>query len=54
MAVLAEDHETIINPDAETYLRNTHDDTGKDFPWKATAAENLCAGALSLCMCTIM
>ena len=54
MAVLAEDHETIINPDAETFLRNTHDDTGQDFPWKVTAAENLCAGALSLCMCTIM
>merc|ERR1712176_1022201 len=46
VAVLAEDHETIINSDAESYLRNTHDDTGQDFPWKATAAENLCAGAL--------
>ena len=57
IVVLDEDHETILCIDAEPKLSATHDDTGKDFPWKVSAGENaLGVGAaviLPLCACTI-
>lgn len=57
IVVLDEDHETILCIDAEPKLSATHDDTGKDFPWKVSAGENArgvgAAVAFTLCACTI-
>lgn len=51
--VLAEDHQQFLTRDAEPKLRTTHDDTGKDFPWKVGAAENAVGAGAALCLCTI-
>jgi len=54
VVVLGEDREEILSVDAEPKLSATHDDTGKDFPWRVEAAETCCASASALAFCTIM
>lgn len=57
IVVLDEDHEKILCIDAEPKLSATHDDTGKDFPWKVSVGENAlgvgAAVAFPLWACTI-
>mmetsp|Transcript_19695 Transcript_19695/g.48993 ORF Transcript_19695/g.48993 Transcript_19695/m.48993 type:complete len:207 (-) Transcript_19695:77-697(-) len=53
IVVLGEDRDEILSIDAEPKLSATHDDTGKDFPWKVEAAETCCAAASTLVLCTI-
>eukprot|EP00536_Pseudo-nitzschia_multiseries_P001073 jgi/Psemu1/300500/fgenesh1_kg.13_\ len=54
VVILDSDHETILNPDAESYISKTHDDSGAEFPFEVSAAENCCGVAATLVMCTIM
>ena len=39
----------IITCDAEPQIRRTHDETGNDFPWQVSTAENCCAAGTTLC-----
>jgi len=47
IVVLGEDRDEILSVDAEPKLSATHDDTGKDFPWRMEAAETCCACTIS-------
>lgn len=55
IAVLDEDHETVLNVDAEPKLSATHDDSGKQFPWETKATETCCAIGIGAALlgCTI-
>ena len=44
----------IINMDATEAIFRTQDYSGKDFPWKATAAQNACAAATVCVFCSIL
>lgn len=54
IVILGQDHISVISQDSEAAVGRTHCDTGKDFPWQATLADNCCTGALALLLCTIM
>ena len=54
VVVLDGDHETVLNVDAESNIGSTQNETGSDFPWKTTPAENCCAVATTAVFCTIL
>ena len=45
---------SVLTRDAEPCITRTHCDTGEDFPWQVSGAENCCAVATTCIMCTIL